>query len=164
MKAFLYCASRIVRANDGTITNFDGDRVMAVFVGGSKNSNAGRVALKINYAVKEIVRPKAEKKFPSIASKGFVISHASGADTGKVLAVRAGMRGANDLIWIGRPPGLAAKLSSVREDPYRSFITADVYGLLANDVKHTDGKAMWQVRAGTVGGQTIYRSSWHWKP
>src|SRR5438445_11044843 len=32
-KAFLHCASKIVREKDGEITAFDGDRIMAVFLG-----------------------------------------------------------------------------------------------------------------------------------
>lgn len=35
-KAYLYGTSRIIRKNDGEITAFDGDRVMAVFFGSIK--------------------------------------------------------------------------------------------------------------------------------
>src|SRR5687768_8827800 len=34
-KAYLACASRIITAQDGVITAFDGDRVMGVFIGKS---------------------------------------------------------------------------------------------------------------------------------
>src|ERR1700757_3834644 len=46
-KAYLISACRIIRSNDGVITAFDGDRVMGVFVGGWKNTNAARTALQI---------------------------------------------------------------------------------------------------------------------
>src|SRR3954452_1406951 len=46
-KAHLVCACRIIRLNDGVITAFDGDRVMAVYVGDRKNTNAVRSALAI---------------------------------------------------------------------------------------------------------------------
>ncbi len=39
-KTFLHCAAKIVRSHDGTITAYDGDRIMAVYIGGSKNTSA----------------------------------------------------------------------------------------------------------------------------
>ena len=49
-KAFLRCAARIIRAEGGAITAYDGDRVMAVFVGEGKNTAAVRCALKVHWA------------------------------------------------------------------------------------------------------------------
>ena len=43
-KSYLHCASKIIKNYDGIITAFDGDRVMAVFIGDRKNSNAVRSA------------------------------------------------------------------------------------------------------------------------
>ena len=37
-KAFLYCAARILAAEGGSVTAYDGDRIMAVFLGDSKNT------------------------------------------------------------------------------------------------------------------------------
>ena len=42
-KAFLRCAARIIKNEQGTITAYDGDRVMAVFLGDSKNTSAVRL-------------------------------------------------------------------------------------------------------------------------
>src|SRR5712672_3356267 len=50
-KTYLYCAGRIVNSEGGTITAYDGDRIMAVFVGERKNNIAVRTAMKINFAV-----------------------------------------------------------------------------------------------------------------
>jgi class 3 adenylate cyclase len=47
-KSFLTCASRIIRARGGDIRSFDGDRIMGVFLGDSKNSSAAKCALNIN--------------------------------------------------------------------------------------------------------------------
>ena len=47
-KVFLVCAAKIIKDEDGVITAYDGDRVMGVFIGGSKNTHAGRTALRIN--------------------------------------------------------------------------------------------------------------------
>src|SRR4051812_48733261 len=48
-KNYLYCAGRVIRARDGVITAYDGDRIMAVFIGGQKDTNAAKAALQINY-------------------------------------------------------------------------------------------------------------------
>src|SRR4051794_37165542 len=46
-KAYLRGASRIIRQFGGEIRSFDGDRVMGVFIEGTKNTNAATAALKI---------------------------------------------------------------------------------------------------------------------
>jgi len=164
MKAFLKSMTRLITTYGGKVTSFDGDRVMGVFIGDSKNSSAGKCALKMNYAVKEIIKPLVTKHFESLKKDGFEISHCVGVDTSSILAVRAGQRGSNDLIWVGRAPNLAAKLSDIREGKYSSFITSDVYDRLHDDVKKTDGKDMWEKRTYEFLGDTIsvYRSSWWW--
>lgn len=165
MKSFLYCGSKIIRANGGAIRSFDGDRVMGIFIGDNKNSSAAKTALQINSAVLDIIRPRVEIKYPTLAANGFIVRHASGVDRSKVLAVRAGMRGANDLIWIGRAAAVAAKLSSIRSGNYASFITHDVYSRLdAASKTGSNGDPMWEAMPGTKHGLTIYRSGWKWKP
>lgn len=168
LKSFLATTARLVRYQGGSIVSFDGDRILGVFVGGSKNTTAAKCALQIKYAVKDIIRPKFENKYDSVKNATFTISHGVGVDTGTVLAVRAGARGDNDLIWIGRAPNLAAKLSDIREPPFHTFLTAAVYNLL-NDTSKFAGKSkehMWERRTWDFLGDTIvvYRSSWQWKP
>lgn len=50
-KNYLYTAARLIRNRGGAVTAYDGDRVMGVFIGDNKNSNAARCGLEINYAV-----------------------------------------------------------------------------------------------------------------
>ena len=50
IKSFLGACSRIIRFHDGYIRSFDGDRVMAVFLGDHKNTTAAKTALEINWA------------------------------------------------------------------------------------------------------------------
>lgn len=165
-KSFMAATSRVVRAQGGEIRSFDGDRVMAVFLGKSKNSSAAKAALKINYAVRKIIKPKLEEKYKSLAQGGWTINHCTGIDTGEMLVVRGGIRNNNDLIWVGRAPNVAAKLSSVRTSPHFSYITSDVYDMLNEEAKYSDGKDMWQktVWSEVAGVETVYRSSWTWKP
>lgn len=168
LKSFLASVCRLIRARNGTIVSFDGDRVMGVFVGDSKNSDATKCALQIKYTVHEIIRKKFENQYESVDDASFRINYGVGIDTGTVLAVRAGARGANDLIWIGRPPNLAAKLSDLRESPYTTFITASVYNVINDKSKYGgDPKVdMWERRTWNFLGESkvVYSSSWHWKP
>ena len=109
-KAYLRCAAAIIRSEAGVITAYDGDRVMAVFTGNSKNTSAVRCALKINYAVCEIIRPALKTQYPS---RDFTIKHVIGVDTSQLRTARIGVRGDNDLVWIGRAANYAAKLTAL---------------------------------------------------
>ncbi len=167
-KSFLTCSSRIIRARGGSIRSFDGDRVMGVFLGDGKNSAAAKCALNINYAFLYIIKPKLEAKYASLKNGTYKLAHCVGIDTSDVLVVRGGIRDNNDLVWVGRAPNVAAKLSGIRESPYHTFITKTVFDSLSEESKYggTDKKLMWQSKPwkGVAGIDTVYRSSWHWQP
>lgn len=168
LKSFLATTAKVIRNRGGTIVSFDGDRVLGVFVGEFRNSRAAKCALHIKYIVIEIIRKKFESNYESVRNASFRIDHGVGVDTGTVLIVRAGARGANDLISIGRAPNLAAKLSDIREPNHQSFITASVYNRLSDESKFggKDNKNMWEQRTWKFLGESIavYRSSWQWQP
>lgn len=160
-KSFLRCAARVIRSEGGVITAYDGDRIMAVFIGNSKNTSAVRAALKINYAVREIVRPAMTQRYPTVK---FVPMHVVGVDTSELFVVKTGVRGANDLVWTGRAANYAAKLSSLGHD-YNTQITKTVFDGMHDSVKKTGDKSMWEAATWTVYGDTkvdIYRSTWQW--
>lgn len=168
IKSFLTSVSKLIMHNNGKIVSFDGDRVLGVFYGNSKNSSAAKCALQIKYVVSKIIKPKFESNYQTVKNASFNIDYGVGIDTGSVLAVRGGVRGSNDIIWIERAPNLAAKLSDLRESPYQTFITERVYNKL-NDSSKFGGKEkknMWERRSWKFLGESIsvYRSSWHWKP
>lgn len=168
VRAYLEGSCRVLKAKGGQIRSFDGDRVMAIFVGGSKNNAAAQAALHIAYVVREILRPKVEAKFPSLRKSGYVVSHCVGVASGTALMVRGGVRGSNDLVSIGRAPNVAAKLSEIRDGSFNAYITEPVFGYLQNDSKYggKDRRLMWEDRRLDVGGEhmTVYRSKWQWKP
>ncbi len=141
-RCFLHCATKILTVHGGKITSFDGDRVMAVFLGDHKNTMAATAALKINYTVKKIIRPCIRQYFESL--KGFLLFHAVGIDTSEVLTVRAGQRGSNDLVWIGRAPNLAAYLSSIRKLGSRSYISREVFRGLKPAFRNNPELAVWK--------------------
>lgn len=168
IRAFLYSMSRIITTFNGTITSFDGDRVMGIFIGDTQNTDAAKCALKMNNAVLKIIKPQVTKHFQAIQKDGFEISHCVGIDRSTVLAVKSGQRGSNDLVWIGRAPNLAAKLSDIRESPYNSFITAEVFDNMKDSSKYGGDprKLMWEKRNYEFLGEDtdVYRSSWTWTP
>ena len=159
-KAYLACAARTIKAEGGAITAYDGDRIMAVFIGDSKNSNAARTALKINYAVQKIINPAVKAQYPN---SNYSVKQVVGIDTSKLFVARTGIRGSNDLVWVGPAANYAAKLSA-RSSP-ASQITADVYNRLNEKSKFgQNGKNMWaQATAPELGHKTIYTSSRWWK-
>lgn len=159
-KSFLRCACKIIIDNSGIVTAFDGDRIMGIFIGDSKNTNAVKTALKIKYAVQSIINPCIKNQY---TSSDFSIIHGVGIDTSELLVARSGIRGSNDLIWIGSAANYAAKLATIREDGYSTIITQKVFEKINKEVKYSNGDLMWETRNWTKYNQTIYRSSYYWK-
>lgn len=162
-KAYLISACRIIRNDGGVITAFDGDRLMAVYFGDSNNSSAARSALKINYVVKNMINNTIKEQYPNT---GYQVQQAVGIDTSDLFIARTGIRGSNDLVWVGRAANYAAKLCSLREGNYASYITEDVFNSLAEDAKNGGNpkQCMWEKVMWNDQGIAVYRSSWWWKP
>jgi class 3 adenylate cyclase len=137
-KAYLRCAAQIIRNEKGTITAYDGDRVMAVFTGDSKNTNAVRASLKINYSVEEIIKPAIQNQYPQ---ENFIFKHVIGIDSSELHTARIGLHGENDLVWIGRAANYAAKLCTLSGKPI--WITKTIYDSMHDAVKVSNGTNMW---------------------
>ncbi|MDE8647612.1 adenylate/guanylate cyclase domain-containing protein [Rhodococcus qingshengii] len=161
-KNYLYCAARIIRQFDGVITAYDGDRVMGVFIGGSKNSNAAKCALKINSAVTKILRPAIKVQYPDTE---FQLDQRVGIDTSDLFVARTGIRGSNDLVWVGRAANNAAKMAALSTN-YPSYISEAVYSKLGADSKYVDGdnrrENMWSNLGSSDLGYVIYGSTYRW--
>jgi adenylate cyclase len=165
VRAYLHVMSRLITTWGGEIRSFDGDRVMGIFIGNAKRSNAATCCLKMNWAFKNIIRPTVEAKRPALKEGGYTLEHCAGVDIGEVLMVRGGVRGSNDLVSIGGAPNIAAVLSDRRSAPYRSYITKAVYDRIRDDAKYAaDGRNMWEARTLTIKNKvtSIYRSSFWW--
>lgn len=159
-KSFLLCAAKIIREEGGTITAYDGDRIMAVFIGDVKNTSAVRAGMKINHARVHIINPAIKVQYPSST---YQLSHTVGIDRSKLFVARTGVRGANDLVWVGRAANHAAKLTTLSAD-FPTWITKEVYDAMKDDVKTSNGKDMWESRVWTaMNNRSIYRSSWTYR-
>jgi class 3 adenylate cyclase len=157
-KTFLYSAAKIIRAEGGAITAYDGDRIMAVFIEGNKNTSAVRAAMKLKWAVDEIINPARRAQYKE---NQYVVKHVVGIDTSKLFVARTGVRGANDLVWVGRAANYAAKLATLPES--YTYITKSVYDVINDEAKLSNGTNMWTaVKWNTFDNSTIYRSGWTW--
>ena len=158
-KSFLVSACRIIRQNDGEITAFDGDRVMAVFIGDSPNTDAAKTGLQIKWAAENIISPKIREVYKDVDYK---VRHAVGIDTCELFVARTGIRGSNDLVWVGAAANFAAKLSALREEGFATYLTDEVFSRLRESAKvgGNPKRSMWEQRA--FGGRSIHRSNWWW--
>lgn len=157
-KSFLRSVCDVIRNNDGEITAFDGDRVMAVYYGPSKCSNAARTGLQIRYIIDEI-----NKKIINLHPKLF-IDYAVGIDVSELFIIKTGITLYNDLAWIGTAANIAAKLSEMSDPKDKTFITRRVFDRLNDDSKFSANskKCMWHYSNKKILDEEIWASSWLW--
>jgi class 3 adenylate cyclase len=158
-KTYLACAARIVKDQGGAITAYDGDRIMAVYIGSSKNTNAVKAAFRINGVVWDIIKPALKAQYPQ---SNYELKHVIGVDTSKLFVCRIGVRNDNDLVWVGRAANYAAKLSAL-SDEFAIYITSSVYDQMNEAVKcgGVNKENMWTARRWTaMNDMSIYVSTW----
>jgi class 3 adenylate cyclase len=153
-KAYLHCSAKIIKANDGVITAYDGDRIMAVFTGNGMESKAVRAAMKINYAIGHIVNPAMKPTY----NTDFVVKHSIGIDKSPIRVARIGVKNDNDLVWVGRAANHAAKLTNIPIPELPIWISHDVFvGLDKNLITFPNGSNVWDVRKWTqMNEQLVY--------
>ncbi|HEV7643167.1 MAG TPA: adenylate/guanylate cyclase domain-containing protein [Pyrinomonadaceae bacterium] len=158
-KTYLHCASKIIRIEGGVITSYDGDRVMAVYLGDQKNSSAVRSALKINATVKLVINTALKNQYPEA---DYEVRQIVGIDTSDLFIARTGIRGSNDLVWVGRAANHAAKLSALSGN-YSTCISKHVYKKLPDKLKYSEGESFWQKATWTsMENIEIYRTKAWW--
>jgi class 3 adenylate cyclase len=158
-KSYLLCAARIIRQDGGEITAYDGDRVMGVFIHDKKENAAIRAAMRINWAVLNIINPALQR----YGANAYQMKHVVGIDTSPLFAARIGPRNYNDIVWVGRAANYAAKLAALNDAGYPIFITGSVYDNLDNAGRFGGNplQHMWEERAWTtMNNMRIFRSNW----
>jgi class 3 adenylate cyclase len=132
---------------------------MAVFIGKRKNTSSVRAALKINWVSKNLIQPAIEAEWPD---NTYTLNHVCGIDTSKLFIAKTGIRGANDLVWVGRAANYAAKLSAL-DHSKPTWITEEVYTKLAEEAKLSNGVDMWQKHTwNAMNGIPIWASTYWW--
>ncbi len=168
MKAYFVGAVNIVNRNQGFVRSFNGDGMLAIFRGDSRHDNAVKAAMQIKYFVDEVLEARFRRYFANNQTAvgnalGFDVG--MGIDDGTIYAVRVGIRGTNDVAWVGRATNTAAKLSNVAVRPANVAVTDAVLGKLSGDRLHAGQNYMW---SGGIerefGGveRTVYMSTYRW--
>lgn len=156
-KAYLYCASTLIRQNGGEVTAYGGDRIVGVFVGDARNTMAVRCALAVNWSVDKVINPTLRAKYPEEA---FRVRQVVGVDTSNLMAARTEIMGGSDLVWVGQAANYAAKLTELDAD-YPTWITHRVYDLMDDGVRYYKGQNIWEPRVWRANNElSIYRSNW----
>jgi class 3 adenylate cyclase len=160
-KCYMVCAARIIKNAGGSVTAYDGDRIMGIFIGSLKNSTAAKTALQINWARINLINPAIKSQYGRDA---YQLNHVIGIDSSSLFACRIGVRNDNDLVWVGRAANYAAKLSAISDDN-KTFITAEVFDSMIDSSKYGGDpyRLMWTERRWTqMADKRIYSSSWRW--
>lgn len=160
-KSYMVCTARIIKEAGRVITAYDGDRIMAVFIGDSKNTTAAKTALRLNWAVSNIVNPALKAQYGDDA---YQMRHVIGIDTSKILAARIGVRNDNDIVWVGRAANYAAKLTAISTG-HRIYVTDDVFIKLNKTSKYGGNpeQLMWEEAQWTqMNNIAVHRSNWIW--
>ncbi len=153
-RVFLYVAAQCIRKCGGRVTSFDGDRVMGVFVEGSFRDNAAMAAFALRRAVNEVVLPSL-RSFWDLEASPWKFNYGVGLDSSSITVVRAGPRGANDLVWLGSAANHAAILSNKRDVGYSTYATPRFVEALTSYTKNNDGSNVWE----NIRLERYYRSS-----
>jgi class 3 adenylate cyclase len=144
VRSYLEAATHIARHFGASIRSFDGDRVMAVFVGAEKCNSAVKAAQRISWAVEKVLRPKLYLRYRE-AEKMWYYDHGIGISAGTAMFIRGGVRNHNDLVAIGGAPNQAAKFSDIKSGGKQIFVSQLVYYSLLEPQKQTTlGTNMWE--------------------
>lgn len=157
-KNFLYCAARLIAHFGGAITAYDGDRVMGVFIEKNRNTAAVKCALNITHVVTNVINPALRAHY---TTTDHTVEQRVGIDTSKLFVARTGIRGSNDLVWVGDAANNAAKMAALSTG-YTTYITPDVYDNLDNETKYDGSTNMWTNLGSSDLGYTVYGSRYLW--
>lgn len=160
-KAFLHCASQLIKRNNGEIQAYDGDRVMALYIGENQADDAVGTALELNYAVTEIINPTFQRVYTDSHRK---LQFTVGIDNGKVLAIKVGVRTVGELAWIGGAANYAAKLNSFDglDHDYPIRITSLTFGKLKDKSLYgSDGSLIWDGPYNDLKARTHFRTRFY---
>ena len=169
LKSYFDGAVRIIRHNGGEVRSFNGDGMLALFVGGQQRNNAVKAAMQVEWFVRYVLWPKFNSYFDgneTARGQRLKFSIGCGIDYGDIYAVKVGIRGTNDVAWVGRCTNTAAKLANVMHSPNNIGVTRVVHKVLKSERTHTNGRHMWSGEAlQRFGGvNRAYRSTnWHWE-
>lgn len=143
-KSFLRIVIHCIEKRDGHVRSFNGDGVLAFFVGEKSASKAVKAALDIKAFVLKL-NDKLEKK------KKNPIDFGIGIGQGPIMVAKSGKGGDDqskqDLVWIGIALYVSVELSEFAENPNNIWISRHVRDTISVEnhlnVINNDGKSIW---------------------
>jgi len=168
VKGYFDGAVRIIGQNGGQVRSFNGDGMLALFVGDQRLHYAVKAAMQVEWFVDNILQPKLDRYFENnraAMGQGLSFEIGCGLDDSSIFAVRVGIRGTNDVAWVGKGTNTAAKLASRASQPDNVAITRGIYNRLDRSYRYdSDGTHMWSEETfEDIGGLThAIRTSRYW--
>lgn len=156
-KSYLYCAARLITHFGGVITAYDGECVMGVFIEANRNTAAVKCSLNIAHVVKNVINTAVHTTYTT----DYKVVQRVGIDTSPLFIARTGIRGSNDLVWVGNAANNAAKMAALSTG-YSTYITPDVYDSLDVSAQITNQRNMWTDLGSSDMGYRIYGSNYTW--
>ncbi|WP_428737425.1 hypothetical protein [Sulfurimonas sp.] len=130
LKSYLTIVANIIKHSGGVITAFEGDGIMSIFTGDTKENNAVKCAFQIHWVVSNIIQPQIDTLFPELKYK---MGHVIGIDSSGLSAVKTDIWEHYDLLWIGRAANYAANFTRINEKEFSTYITSSVYLNLSDE-------------------------------
>src|SRR3990167_608621 len=119
-RAFLLALTHCVEKREGHLRSFNGDGILAFFVGDKASSRAVRAAMDVSGFIAEVNKNLTEQNLK-------VIDYGIGIAQGVVMVAKSGKAGDDqtkqDLIWVGLPVYMAVELSDFARKPKNIWIS-----------------------------------------
>jgi class 3 adenylate cyclase len=165
-KSFLKAVTHCIDNREGHLRSFNGDGILAFFVGENAASRAVRAGMDIKGFVLEINDILKDYEIDKI-------DFGIGMAQGKIMIAKSGKAGDDqtkqDLVWIGLPVYVAVELSEMGLSPHNIWITHNVRKAIESQ-KHLDvvcnseGKTKWtkcNKKLKSVGDYDVRYTSWY---
>ena len=137
------------------ITAFEGDGLMGLFTGNSKECDAVQCAFQIQWTVINIIQPKLDEIFPE---EKYEINQVVGVDSSDLSAVKTDVWDHYDLLWVGRSANYAANLTRINNTKFSTYITSQVYRKLSAELQGSTRNKIWNLMPKGINGIDVYRS------
>jgi class 3 adenylate cyclase len=167
-RAFLLALTHCVEKRDGHMRSFNGDGIMAFFVGENSASRAVRAAMDTKGFIYRLNE--------SLKSKGLnPIDFGIGIAQGPIMVAKSGKAGDDftkqDLIWVGLPVYMGVELSDYARSPRNIWISNNVRTSIGKEdylgvVYDDNGNSKWVKETRnfkSVGEKEVRATSWSFK-
>jgi class 3 adenylate cyclase len=165
-KSFIRAVTHCLEKRDGHMRSFNGDGILAFFVGENAASRAVKSAMEIKGFVRELNELLLERDLKKV-------DFGIGIAQGKVQVAKSGKGGDNqtrqDLIWIGLPVYVAVELSNFGRFTRNIWISKHVRSSIGkekhlNVVYDSEGHSKWSrstKNLKSVGESTVYGTTFY---